>query len=171
MGMFTWSATAENCAFPLKQVGRRLVVHSTSLPSKVRSKLPKLLPSARLSFSFCLFWLPPHLAVPGRAGMRLTPGQLEKYQDVLEKLLAELLQDTPDGTARRLISALGILPFPLLTGSSSRRYLYSSEGLLCHVCSLYRVLRYPIRSRVHALLGRLFAFLGCCLCPTADIGC
>ncbi|NXU18665.1 MOTI protein, partial [Pardalotus punctatus] len=27
----------------------------------------------------------------------LTPRQLEKYQDVLEKLLAELLQDTPDG--------------------------------------------------------------------------
>ncbi|XP_023798018.1 promotilin-like isoform X2 [Cyanistes caeruleus] len=26
----------------------------------------------------------------------LTPRQLEKYQDVLEKLLAELLQDTPD---------------------------------------------------------------------------
>ncbi|NXF12915.1 MOTI protein, partial [Smithornis capensis] len=36
-------------------------------------------------------------AVPVRAGMWLTPRQLEKYQDVLEKLLAELLQDTPDG--------------------------------------------------------------------------
>ncbi|NXB64702.1 MOTI protein, partial [Struthidea cinerea] len=32
---------------------------------------------------------------PARAW--LTPRQLEKYQDVLEKLLAELLQDTPDG--------------------------------------------------------------------------
>ncbi|NXS91278.1 MOTI protein, partial [Jacana jacana] len=31
------------------------------------------------------------------AGMWLTPRQLEKYQDVLEKLLAEMLQDTPDG--------------------------------------------------------------------------
>ncbi|NXJ69604.1 MOTI protein, partial [Rostratula benghalensis] len=37
------------------------------------------------------------LAVPVRAGMWLTPWQLEKYQDVLEKLLAEMLQDTPDG--------------------------------------------------------------------------
>ncbi|NXK16681.1 MOTI protein, partial [Arenaria interpres] len=37
------------------------------------------------------------LAVPVRAGMCLTPRQLEKYQDVLEKLLAEMLQDTPDG--------------------------------------------------------------------------
>ncbi|KAM6114462.1 promotilin [Phoenicopterus ruber ruber] len=37
------------------------------------------------------------LAVPVRAGMWLTPRQLEKYQDVLEKLLAEMLQDTPDG--------------------------------------------------------------------------
>ncbi|NXK05217.1 MOTI protein, partial [Herpetotheres cachinnans] len=37
------------------------------------------------------------LADPVRAGMRLTPRQLEKYQDVLEKLLAEMLQDTPDG--------------------------------------------------------------------------
>ncbi|NXN28447.1 MOTI protein, partial [Nycticryphes semicollaris] len=37
------------------------------------------------------------LAVPVRAGMWLTPQQLEKYQDVLEKLLAEMLQDTPDG--------------------------------------------------------------------------
>ncbi|NXQ04036.1 MOTI protein, partial [Vidua macroura] len=34
-------------------------------------------------------------ALPARAW--LTPRQLEKYQDVLEKLLAELLQDTPDG--------------------------------------------------------------------------
>ncbi|KFP49369.1 Promotilin, partial [Cathartes aura] len=31
------------------------------------------------------------LAVPVRAGMWLTPRQLEKYQDVLEKLLAEML--------------------------------------------------------------------------------
>ncbi|XP_037266491.1 promotilin [Falco rusticolus] len=45
------------------------------------------------------------LADPVRAGMWLTPRQLEKYQDVLEKLLAETLQDTPDGTVRRLISA------------------------------------------------------------------
>ncbi|NXN42496.1 MOTI protein, partial [Rhinoptilus africanus] len=37
------------------------------------------------------------LAVPVRAGMWFTPRQLEKYQDVLEKLLAEMLQDTPDG--------------------------------------------------------------------------
>ncbi|NWX71104.1 MOTI protein, partial [Alca torda] len=36
-------------------------------------------------------------AVPVRPGMWLTPRQLEKYQDVLEKLLAEMLQDTPDG--------------------------------------------------------------------------
>ncbi|KAM6333248.1 promotilin [Alca torda] len=36
------------------------------------------------------------LAVPVRPGMWLTPRQLEKYQDVLEKLLAEMLQDTPD---------------------------------------------------------------------------
>ncbi|NXL37677.1 MOTI protein, partial [Glaucidium brasilianum] len=43
------------------------------------------------------FCLPPQLAVPVRAGMWLTPRQLEKYQDVLEKLLAEMLQDTPDG--------------------------------------------------------------------------
>ncbi|KFM03247.1 Promotilin, partial [Aptenodytes forsteri] len=35
-------------------------------------------------------------AVPVKAGMWLTPRQLEKYQDVLEKLLAEMLQDTPD---------------------------------------------------------------------------
>ncbi|NXF21510.1 MOTI protein, partial [Rhodinocichla rosea] len=34
-------------------------------------------------------------ALPVRAW--LTPRQLEKYQDVLEKLLAGLLQDTPDG--------------------------------------------------------------------------
>ncbi|XP_040472619.1 promotilin [Falco naumanni] len=59
------------------------------------------------------------LADPVRAGMWLTPRQLEKYQDVLEKLLAETLQDTPDGTVRRLISALGILPFPPLTSLSS----------------------------------------------------
>ncbi|KAM9595482.1 LOW QUALITY PROTEIN: promotilin [Morphnus guianensis] len=112
------------------------------------------------------------LAVPVGAGMWLTPRHLEKYQDVLEKLLAETLQDTPDGTVRRLISALGILPFPPLTSSSSQRYLYSSEGLLCHVCSLYRVLRYPTSSHVHTLLlGRLFTLLGCCLCPRADIDC
>ncbi|KAF1539379.1 Promotilin, partial [Eudyptes schlegeli] len=37
------------------------------------------------------------LAVPVKAGMWLTPRQLAKYQDVLEKLLAEVLQDTPDG--------------------------------------------------------------------------
>ncbi|KAF1638722.1 Promotilin, partial [Eudyptes filholi] len=37
------------------------------------------------------------LAVPVKAGMWLTPRQLAKYQDVLEKLLAEALQDTPDG--------------------------------------------------------------------------
>ncbi|NXK40319.1 MOTI protein, partial [Piprites chloris] len=36
-------------------------------------------------------------AVPVRPGMWLTPRQLEKYQNALEKLLAELLQDTPDG--------------------------------------------------------------------------
>ncbi|XP_025912525.1 promotilin [Apteryx rowi] len=35
------------------------------------------------------------LAVPAKAGMWLTSRQLEKYQDVLEKLLAEMLQDTP----------------------------------------------------------------------------
>ncbi|XP_064491651.1 promotilin isoform X1 [Pseudopipra pipra] len=35
-------------------------------------------------------------AVPVRPGMWLTPRQLEKYQDALEKVLAELLQDTPD---------------------------------------------------------------------------
>ncbi|NWW33166.1 MOTI protein, partial [Panurus biarmicus] len=39
--------------------------------------------------------LPPQQTLPVRAW--LTPRQLEKYQDVLEKLLAELLQDTPDG--------------------------------------------------------------------------
>uniref|UniRef100_A0A8B9NEP3 Motilin n=1 Tax=Accipiter nisus TaxID=211598 RepID=A0A8B9NEP3_9AVES len=112
------------------------------------------------------------LAVPVRAGMWLAPRHLEKYQNVLEKLLAETLQDTPDGTVRRLISALGILPFPPLTSSLSQRYLYSSEGLLCHVCSLYRILRYPTCSHVHTfLLGRLFTLLGCCLCPRADIDC
>ncbi|NXA39628.1 MOTI protein, partial [Eudromia elegans] len=37
------------------------------------------------------------LAIPANAGMLLTSRQLEKYQDVLEKLLAEMLQDTPDG--------------------------------------------------------------------------
>ncbi|XP_066839187.1 promotilin isoform X2 [Anser cygnoides] len=36
------------------------------------------------------------LAVPVKAGMWLISRQLEKYQDVLEKLLAEVLQDTPD---------------------------------------------------------------------------
>ncbi|NXW04599.1 MOTI protein, partial [Fregetta grallaria] len=36
------------------------------------------------------------LAVPVKARMWLSPRQLEKYQDVLEKLLAEMLQDTPD---------------------------------------------------------------------------
>ncbi|NXT81406.1 MOTI protein, partial [Zapornia atra] len=41
--------------------------------------------------------LPLQLAVPVKAGMWLTPRQLEEYQDVLEKLLAEMLQDTPDG--------------------------------------------------------------------------
>ncbi|XP_064328531.1 LOW QUALITY PROTEIN: promotilin [Phalacrocorax carbo] len=35
------------------------------------------------------------LAVPIKAGMWLTARQLEKYQDVLEKPLAEVLQDTP----------------------------------------------------------------------------
>ncbi|KAM9268621.1 LOW QUALITY PROTEIN: promotilin [Morus bassanus] len=34
-------------------------------------------------------------AVPVKAGMWLTPRQLEKYQDVLKKLLAEMLQNTP----------------------------------------------------------------------------
>ncbi|XP_077645146.1 promotilin [Lonchura striata] len=85
-------------------------------------------------------------ALPVRAW--LTPRQLEKYQDVLEKLLAELLQDTPDGTVRGLISALGILPFLLLTSSSAQRYLYSPEGFLCHVCSLVEPSD-PNRSRVH----------------------
>uniref|UniRef100_A0A8C9EYM2 Motilin/ghrelin domain-containing protein n=1 Tax=Pavo cristatus TaxID=9049 RepID=A0A8C9EYM2_PAVCR len=80
------------------------------------------------------------LAVPVRAGTWLILRQLEKYQGVLEKLLTEVLQDTPNGTGRGLISALGILPFSPLTSSSSWRYLYSSEGLLCHVCSLYTVL-------------------------------
>ncbi|NXE50311.1 MOTI protein, partial [Casuarius casuarius] len=37
------------------------------------------------------------LVVPAKARMWLTSRQLEKYQDVLEKLLAEMLQDTPDG--------------------------------------------------------------------------
>lgn len=73
------------------------------------------------------FSLPPQLAVPV-LGMWLTPRQLENHRDVLEKLLAELSQDTPDGTARRLISAAGVLPFPPLTSSSSPRYLYSSKG-------------------------------------------
>ncbi|XP_025908877.1 promotilin [Nothoprocta perdicaria] len=41
------------------------------------------------------------LAIPAKAGMRLTSRQLEKYQDVLEKLLAEMLQDTPDGEELR----------------------------------------------------------------------
>ncbi|XP_048781686.1 promotilin [Tympanuchus pallidicinctus] len=36
------------------------------------------------------------LAVPVRAGMRLILRQLEKYQGVLEKLLTEVLQDTPN---------------------------------------------------------------------------
>ncbi|NWI32778.1 MOTI protein, partial [Sula dactylatra] len=36
-------------------------------------------------------------AVPVKAGMWLTPRQLEKYQDVLKKLLAEMLQNTPYG--------------------------------------------------------------------------
>ncbi|NXD16489.1 MOTI protein, partial [Nothocercus nigrocapillus] len=36
-------------------------------------------------------------AIPAKAGMWLTSRQLEKYQHVLEKLLAEMLQDTPDG--------------------------------------------------------------------------
>ncbi|NXL96295.1 MOTI protein, partial [Alectura lathami] len=44
-----------------------------------------------------VFLLPPQLAVPVRAEMWLILRQLEKYQDVLEKLLAGLLQDTPDG--------------------------------------------------------------------------
>ncbi|NWZ28164.1 MOTI protein, partial [Asarcornis scutulata] len=46
---------------------------------------------------FLIFLLPPQLAVPVKAGMWLISRQLEKYQDVLEKLLAEVLQDTPDG--------------------------------------------------------------------------
>uniref|UniRef100_A0A8C3LZS0 Motilin/ghrelin-associated peptide domain-containing protein n=1 Tax=Chrysolophus pictus TaxID=9089 RepID=A0A8C3LZS0_CHRPC len=36
------------------------------------------------------------LAVPVRAGMWLILRQLEKYQGVLEKLLTEVLQDTPN---------------------------------------------------------------------------
>uniref|UniRef100_A0A669QI76 Motilin/ghrelin-associated peptide domain-containing protein n=1 Tax=Phasianus colchicus TaxID=9054 RepID=A0A669QI76_PHACC len=112
------------------------------------------------------------LAVPVRAGMWLILRQLEKYQGVLEKLLTEVLQDTPNGTGRGLISALGILPFSPLTSSSSWRYLYSSEGLLCHVCSLYRVLSYPTLSHVHTfLLGRLYSLLESCLCPRADVDC
>ncbi|XP_072212324.1 promotilin isoform X2 [Excalfactoria chinensis] len=35
-------------------------------------------------------------AAPARAGMRLILRQLEKYQGVLEKLLTEVLQDTPN---------------------------------------------------------------------------
>ncbi|XP_009568120.2 promotilin [Cuculus canorus] len=35
------------------------------------------------------------LAVPVRPGMWLTLKQLEKYEDVLKKLLAEMSQDTP----------------------------------------------------------------------------
>ncbi|NWI52155.1 MOTI protein, partial [Calyptomena viridis] len=50
-----------------------------------------------IQLSFSLLCLCPQQAVPVRAGMLLTPRQLEKYQHVLEKLLAELLQDTPDG--------------------------------------------------------------------------
>ncbi|XP_050571228.1 promotilin [Cygnus atratus] len=41
------------------------------------------------------------LAVPVKAGMWLISRQLEKYQDVLEKLLAEVLQDTLDGEELR----------------------------------------------------------------------
>ncbi|XP_071434533.1 promotilin [Pithys albifrons albifrons] len=57
-------------------------------------------------------------AVPVRPGMWLTPRQLEKYQDVLEKLLAELLQDTPDESSDPNHSLLGrlflakVLPVP-----------------------------------------------------------
>ncbi|OWK51773.1 Promotilin [Lonchura striata] len=43
-------------------------------------------------------------ALPVRAW--LTPRQLEKYQDVLEKLLAELLQDTPDGSEEKALELL-----------------------------------------------------------------
>ncbi|KAL2295411.1 hypothetical protein Nmel_017823 [Mimus melanotis] len=43
-------------------------------------------------------------ALPVRAW--LTPRQLEKYQDVLEKLLAELLQDTPDGSEEKVLELL-----------------------------------------------------------------
>lgn len=119
-----------------------------------------------------MLFFPLQLAVPVRAGMRLILRQLEKYQGVLEKLLTEVLQDTPNGTGRGLISALGILPFSPLTSSSSWRYLYSLEGLLCHVCSLYRVLRYPTLSHAHtSLLGRFYVLLESCLCPRADVGC
>ncbi|NXY48587.1 MOTI protein, partial [Ceuthmochares aereus] len=54
-------------------------------------------PQSASPCSLLTFWLPPQLAVPVRAGMWLTPKQLEKYQDVLKKLLAEMSQDTPDG--------------------------------------------------------------------------
>lgn len=97
----------------------------------------------------------------------LNPRQLEKYQHVLEKLLAELLQDTPAGTVRGLISALGVLPFLLLTSSSAQRYLYSPEGFLCHVCSLCGALRsqpFPC-----APFWEGYSLLRCCLCPRADI--
>ncbi|XP_053819665.1 promotilin-like isoform X1 [Vidua chalybeata] len=104
-------------------------------------------------------------ALPARAW--LTPRQLEKYQDVLEKLLAELLQDTPDGTVRGLISALGILPFLLLTSSSAQRYLYSPEGFLCHVCSLCGALRSQLL--LCAPFWEGYFLVRCCLCPRADI--
>uniref|UniRef100_A0A8C3EYF6 Uncharacterized protein n=1 Tax=Corvus moneduloides TaxID=1196302 RepID=A0A8C3EYF6_CORMO len=104
-------------------------------------------------------------ALPVRAW--LTPRQLEKYQDVLEKLLAELIQDTPDGTVSGLISALGILPFLLLISSSAQRYLYSPEGFLCHVCSLCGALRsQPLPC---APFWDGYSLLRCCLCPRADI--
>ncbi|NXQ64387.1 MOTI protein, partial [Anthoscopus minutus] len=51
--------------------------------------------NAAKTLQLFVLWLPPQQALPVRAW--LTPRQLEKYQDVLEKLLAELLQDTPDG--------------------------------------------------------------------------
>ncbi|XP_019144366.1 uncharacterized protein LOC104692538 [Corvus cornix cornix] len=106
-------------------------------------------------------------ALPVRAW--LTPRQLEKYQDVLEKLLAELIQDTPDGTVSGLISALGILPFLLLISSSAQRYLYSPEGFLCHVCSLCGALRsQPLPC---APFWDGYSLLRCCLCPRADIDC
>lgn len=128
------------------------------------SKHPNLPPSAPLSFLFSLLWLPPQQPLPVRAW--LTPRQLEKYQDVLEKLLAELLQDTPDGTVRGLISALGILPFLLLTSSSARRYLYSPGGFLCRVCSLCGALRsQPLPC---APFWEGYSLVRCCLCPRAD---